>query len=288
MALITCPNCGRGGISTKARFCVGCHCSMERINELMSTANEGKERRKEQIKGAMGTPSSQENDLLELAELLSSLVPHKNNKAEEKPKKEIDKGESCKENIKNKPVKITTRPFECDDIDRYLSSFDDEGARDKEDYLSEYRACIENLLVNDWFYPDMNYEETEQFKSSSIPFSEMRYLETGIDNSPNTYWNAESKTIDHNEDRTDCEIEKDDLDAEYDEDSDEEYDEDSDEGYEEGIDDEIEEAQELLGEEYDNCFSENEDEGSMEEDDYLGEYRDYMDNLLNDDWFYPD
>ena len=171
MSLITCPKCGRERISTKALFCVGCHCPMETIMQLLQNSEEKSE------KTAQSTSM--------------------NLKSEEKAPEQVNVESFGKFDFR--PIGWEDWDFDEDEeyaenheLDAYYSELareatieqemeeaiaeeiaehklEDEmlyeyyylnGLSEEEDYLSEYRECLDNLTEDGWFYPDKDMSDT--------------------------------------------------------------------------------------------------------------------------------
>lgn len=181
MALITCPNCGREGISTKARFCVGCRCSMERINELLNS-KQSKEKSPTSNLTQKRTISTNQFSIL-----FDKLAKNNNDREEAITwlkciNEDIDDEEP---NVDDEKAEVDTDFDEkgVEGIDGYIALVDDvcgdfydeidfnESVKDVEDYLNEYKECLDSLFNDDWFYPD--YDKEEKYEDSFIPIDEL-------------------------------------------------------------------------------------------------------------------
>ena len=147
MALITCPNCGRKGISTKAYYCVGCRCPMEKINRMLDEINEKNNAKpvadqKVQVKPITTIPP--------VSSPIRSKQAHNETEKCEPKNREFDETEKTESALKGMAPNYNYVNLG----DYYSSNIDDDSYRDAEDYLSEYRDCLDGMNDDGWFYPD--------------------------------------------------------------------------------------------------------------------------------------
>ena len=170
MSLITCPKCGRDRISTKALFCVGCHCPMSTIMQLLQNT-EKKSAKTEQATGLDLKSEEKESEQVKVENFEKSVFPligweewDFDEDEEYAENSELDyyyEDLAREATIEQEMEEAIAEEIEAHRLeDEILYEYYQNGLNEEEDYLSEYRECLDSLIEDGWFYPDKDKSET--------------------------------------------------------------------------------------------------------------------------------